>query len=243
MLHVNFDGMAIDLRNVLVVDDMESNCLLLGRRLEILGYSVSCVDSGPATLAYVEHTIPDIILLDFLMPQMNGVEVLRELRAAEATRDVPVIMVTGRAESEATVEALEAGADDYVLKPIDFDVLRARIDIQLAKRARAENLKRANAALDERVTLRSMALADLEGELKEEIQRRHVLEQRVEQLAEGSSELAAPCSGNQLAELLAELDGSFEAICTTAATGQRTDLTQLAEFRDLLAKARASITA
>ncbi|MCX7284884.1 MAG: response regulator [Novosphingobium sp.] len=142
-------------RRILVVDDMEANRAVLCRRLERFGYAVESVDSGAAALASIAQALPDMVLLDYMMPQMNGIEMLQILRRDLRTRDLPVIMVTARAESGATIEALGAGADDYVTKPIDFDVLRARIATHMDKRSSAEDLRRANAALDERVVLRS----------------------------------------------------------------------------------------
>jgi DNA-binding response OmpR family regulator len=96
-----------------------------------------------------------------MMPVMNGVEVVRVLRQDWQLATLPVIMVTARAESEAVVAALDAGADDYVTKPIDFEVLRARIETQLAKQRSSDQLKQANAALDERATMRVLAFDEL----------------------------------------------------------------------------------
>lgn len=226
---------------ILVVDDMEANRAVLARRLEKFGYSVICVDSGPAALALVNCTMPDIILLDYMMPQMNGIEVLHELRGHAKTREVPVIMVTARAEGDATIEALEAGADDYVTKPIDFDVLRARIETQLAKRKDASQLKRANAALDERVTLRAMALADLEEELKQEIGRRQDLERQLSGMpASGaaSSTPAATATGPVLAALLADMEAKYDSFFLAVTSGRTPNLAQMAEFRSLISRCR-----
>jgi len=235
-------------RTILVVDDMEMNRAVIGRRLEKLDYTVVGVDSGAAALAMLKQSQPDIMLLDFMMPQMNGIEVLRELRANASTRDLPVIMVTARAESEAIVEALAAGADDYVTKPIDFEVLRARIESQLGKRSDAAHLKRANAALDERITMRSMVLADLESELKDEIRRRQELEKKlaavpaeprpiqIEPVAASSDPSEVPEAGS--GSLLAEIALRFEAVFSAVMAGKNVNLAQMAELRSLIARAR-----
>ncbi|NRD89345.1 hypothetical protein C8024_07640 [Sphingopyxis sp. BSNA05] len=118
---------------ILVVDDVEANRALLCRRLGKAGFVAAAVDSGMAALQSIEESLPDIVLLDYMMPTMNGVEVLKQLRDRDATKSLPVIMVTARTEGEAVVEALSAGADDYVTKPIDFEVLCARMESQLSK--------------------------------------------------------------------------------------------------------------
>lgn len=230
-------------RSVLVVDDMEANRAVVARRLEKLGYMVTCVDTGPAALAMLKQWQPDVLLLDYMMPQMNGIEVLRELRSHAATRELPVIMVTARAESEAIVEALSAGADDYVTKPLDFDVLMARIETQLAKRLDAAHLQRANAALDERITMRSMVLADLECELKDEIRRRHELEKKL-----AATLPVAPLATSTLATdpavatLLDDIAERFEVVFATVVAGRNVNLAQMAELRGLLARARLNLS-
>ncbi len=229
---------------ILVVDDMEANRAVLARRLEKFGYSVISVDSGPAALALVARTMPEIILLDYMMPQMNGIEVLHELRGKNETREVPVIMVTARAEGEATIEALEAGADDYVTKPIDFDVLRARIETQLAKRKDASQLKRANAALDERVTLRSLTLADLEDELKQEIRRRQELERQLSvatapgAAASGATVPATASASPALAVLLSDLEAKYDSFFLAVTSGRTPNLAQMADFKSLISRCR-----
>lgn len=242
-----FSPQDASIATILVVDDMEANRAVLARRLEKFGYAVISVESGHAALALVARTIPDIILLDYMMPQMNGIEVLHELRAKAETQEVPVIMVTARAEGEATIEALEAGADDYVTKPIDFDVLRARIETQLAKRKDAHHLKRANAALDERVTLRAMALADIEDELKQEIQRRQALERQLSALPVAPSpEHAGPASAGPasapaspaLAVMLSDMEAKYDTFFAAVTSGRTPNLAQMADFKSLISRCR-----
>jgi DNA-binding response OmpR family regulator len=167
---------------ILVVDDVEANRTVVCRRLERLNYDIQSADGGEAALRIVDANAPDLILLDYMMPEMNGIDVLRELRTNSRGSDVPVIMLTARADAQTVVASLEAGADDYVSKPIDFDVLAARIEAQLQRRRQAANLKIANAALDERVTRRAMELSDLEEQLEIETQQRRVLQSEVERL-------------------------------------------------------------
>jgi DNA-binding response OmpR family regulator len=90
---------------------------------------------------------------------------LTELRSRLETVDLPVIVVTGRSDPEAAVQALAAGADDHVAKPFDFDVLHARIERTLARARRVTDLKRSNAALDARIAARAMELGEARAEL------------------------------------------------------------------------------
>ena len=240
-----FNHTDISMATILVVDDMEANRAVLARRLEKFGYDIACVDSGQAALSSVARALPDIVLLDYMMPRMNGIEVLRELRGNTTTREVPVIMVTARAEADVTIEALEAGADDYVTKPIDFDVLRARIETQLARCKGAHQLKRANAALDERVTLRSMALADLEGELTQEIRLRQDLERQLAGISASAGEPQkdttsppSPSVSPALVAMLSDMEERFDGFFAAMTSGRKPNLAQMAEFKGLIARCR-----
>ena len=217
---------------VLVVDDMAANRSVLCRQLELNNYHAISVDSGEAALELLARSLPDIVLLDYMMPNMNGIDVLRQLRSDPATADLPVIMVTARAENEATIEALEAGADDYVTKPIDFAVLRARIDTQLQKQGHASMLRMSNAALDEKVTMRSLILADLNGELEAEIALRKKLEQ---QLANRSAAPASAAAQASLADLpLAEISQKFDIVFDSIVAGKTPNLAVMYELKELL---------
>jgi len=169
-----------------VVDDVEGNRELLCRRLEPFGYDMHQVESGQAALDFIRGRKPDLMLLDYMMPAMNGVDVLNVLRQDWQISDVPVIMVTARAESDAVVKALDAGADDYVTKPIDFEILRARMETQLAKHRSRDQLRQVNAVLDERATMRVMAFDELKDELEREISHRRQAEKA---LAEAQASL------------------------------------------------------
>ena len=128
--------------SLLIVDDEEMNRDMLARRLEHKGYSVATADNGTKALAMVERHSFDLILLDVMMPDLNGLEVLGLLRRLHSPAELPVIMVTARDQSCDVVEALTLGSNDYVTKPIDFPVVLARIATQVAQ-------KRVHAALRE----------------------------------------------------------------------------------------------
>jgi diguanylate cyclase (GGDEF)-like protein len=119
---------------LLVVDDELLNRDALQRRLQRIGYRVVTADSGPSALAIAAAQRIDLVLLDVMMPGMDGLETLRQLRRSRSVSELPVIMVTAKDGSEDVVEALDAGANDYVTKPVDFAVAQARIRTQLTAR-------------------------------------------------------------------------------------------------------------
>ena len=119
---------------ILVVDDNASNRDILTRRLMRDGHQVVAADSGPAALELTSSHAFDLILLDLVMPEMNGYEVLRRLKAAEHTRHIPVIIISALDELDSVVRCIEAGAEDYLTKPFDPILLRARIRACLEKK-------------------------------------------------------------------------------------------------------------
>jgi len=129
---------------LLVVDDNEMNRDLLSRRLQRKGYSVELADGGEAALKAVEGDTFDLILLDIMMPDIDGMEVLTRLRETHSQTDLPIIMATAKNESSDIVAALKLGANDYVTKPLDFPVVHARVENALGRKRAAEALKAAN---------------------------------------------------------------------------------------------------
>ncbi len=155
------------LRTILAVDDSRTALSVLGKRLTELGFLVALCDNGPEALDLIAARGFDLVLIDMVMPGMSGLNMLGEIRGNRETADLPVIMITGRSDREAVVEALAAGADDYVAKPFDFDVLAARIERVIARGRRIAELKRSNAALDARIAARAMELGEARAELAE----------------------------------------------------------------------------
>ncbi|HLJ50650.1 MAG TPA: EAL domain-containing protein [Bryobacteraceae bacterium] len=119
---------------LLVVDDDPLNLDMLARRLSRLGYKVESAENGPRALDLIASGSFDLLLLDHNMPGMSGLEVLVTLRRSYSPLDLPIIIVTAVSDSQTTVDALNAGANDYVTKPVDFEVLLARMRSQLARR-------------------------------------------------------------------------------------------------------------
>ncbi len=113
--------------NLLIVDDDQINAKLLSKRLSKRGFIVTCVDNGQDCLDIIFKSPPDLVLLDNVMPELSGLEVLRLIRAVYSTIRVPVIMMTANTEVSDLVTALKDGANDYILKPVNIDIAEARI--------------------------------------------------------------------------------------------------------------------
>ena len=112
---------------LLVVDDNEMNRDMLSRRLSRRGHTVVMADNGQKALELIEQQSFDVVLLDIMMPGISGIEVLETIRQSYSASDLPVIMATAKADSEDVVAALKLGANDYVIKPLDFPIVLARV--------------------------------------------------------------------------------------------------------------------
>ena len=128
--------------SLLVVDDNELNRDMLSRRLGSRGFKVAVADGGAAALEMIEKQDFDLVLLDVMMPGLSGIDVLKRLRERWPESDLPVVMATARDATEDVVEALHLGANDYVTKPLDFAVVLARVETQLALRRQKLEIKR-----------------------------------------------------------------------------------------------------
>ena len=113
--------------HVLVVEDEEALATLLQYNLEKEGYAVSVATDGEEALVQVDERLPDLIVLDWMLPKVSGIEVCRRLRQRNETRNVPIIMLTARGEETDRVRGLDTGADDYLVKPFSMTELTARI--------------------------------------------------------------------------------------------------------------------
>ncbi|UUZ74849.1 response regulator [Polaromonas sp. P1(28)-13] len=137
---------------VLIVDDVPDNLSVLHDALDESGYTVLVATSGEAALQRAQQALPDIVLLDAMMPGMDGFEVAKRLKAMPETAHIPIIFMTGLTETEYLVAALEAGGVDYVTKPIKPKEVMARMGVHLqgARRARQEARQagQARSALD-----------------------------------------------------------------------------------------------
>ncbi len=120
--------------HILIVDDDPLNQRLLTKSLEGDGHRTTAVDNGFAAMTAFESDPPDVVLLDVLMPGLDGIEVLERMKADEQLRNIPVIMISGLEDSDSIVRCLEAGAEDYLPKPFDPAILRARIEAGLNRK-------------------------------------------------------------------------------------------------------------
>lgn len=222
---------------LLIVDDIADNRMVLTRRFERRGFVVEEASSGEEALTLISQREYDLVLLDVMMPDLDGVEVLRRLRADPKSANLPVIMVTARTASDDVVQALQVGADDYITKPVDFAVALARVNTQLTRR-RAElevlrtsaALKQTNEALEERVQERTRDLMRINQQLQEEVAQRQLSEEAIKFLAHHdaltglpnrilfreklSDAIAAIDNGDHVGLLFIDLDG-FKAVNDT----------------------------
>ncbi len=119
---------------ILIVEDEVDTLLPLRRALESEGYTVVEATDGPTALSLVEKEHPDLILLDLMLPEMDGYEVCRRLRSNPRTDFIPIIMLTARSDIKDKIEGMDLGADDYVTKPFNLQELKARIRMILRRR-------------------------------------------------------------------------------------------------------------
>ncbi len=175
---------------LLIVDDISDNRTVLKRRFERRGFDVSEAESGLIAIDLIERSQFDLVLLDVMMPGIDGMETLKRIRSRKSASALPVIMVTAKSESDNIVDALEQGANDYVTKPVDFAVALARVNTQLSRRRAEqqvalanEELRKANEDLERRVEERTHRLIDANQRLKEEIADREELQARSQYLA------------------------------------------------------------
>ncbi len=146
---------------ILVVDDHEDNVELLRVRLEAWGYQVDTAQDGQQALERIEASPPDLVLLDVMMPAVDGNEVARRVKQNPALPFIPIIMQTALDSTESKVEGLEAGADDYITKPIEFAELKARLRSMLRiKRLQEELEERERELLEANERLRHMSRTD-----------------------------------------------------------------------------------
>ncbi len=125
--------MSADQPSVLVIEDEPAQREVLSYNLEAEGYAVSRAETGDEALVLVAEVQPDVIILDWMLPGVSGIEICRRLKSSTATRNIPVIMLTARSEESDRVRGLETGADDYVVKPYSVVELMARVRTQLRR--------------------------------------------------------------------------------------------------------------
>jgi len=131
-------GWSMSRERILVVDDEEDLLELISYNLGKEGYRVECVASGEEAIATARNTLPDLIVLDLLLPRVDGLEVCRILKRDPKTQHVPIVMLTAKSEEADVVSGLELGADDYITKPFSPRVLMARVRAVLRRKSKAK---------------------------------------------------------------------------------------------------------
>ena len=150
---------------ILIVDDEPFNLDLLEQELAEQDYTIERANDGEEALQKVESFLPDVILLDYMMPKLNGIEVVKRLRQDERYKLIPVILVTAKGSLEDKVRGLDAGADDYVVKPFDSFELLARVRSMIRIKQLHDSLEELNRSLAEKVT-QQVAEIERMGRLK-----------------------------------------------------------------------------
>jgi two-component system cell cycle response regulator len=162
-----------DAPRILIVDDHPDNVEVIRVRLEARGYRTTCASDGEQALRLVAESPPDLILLDVMMPRMDGNEVARRIKADGSLPFIPIIMQTALDSTQNKVDGLSAGADGYVTKPIDFAELEARVEAMLRIKSLQDKLKMMTVT-DELTTLFNRRhLDELLGEMFEHSTRLH----------------------------------------------------------------------
>jgi CheY-like chemotaxis protein len=145
---------------ILIADDNHQNLQVLGTMLQDLDYDVAFSDSGPNALAIAAKLLPDLILLDVMMPEMDGFQVCRLLKHDAATWDIPVVFLTAKTDPQSILSGFDCGALDYITKPFNKNELQARVRTHVALRRSQRDLREKNEALqkalDEIKTLRGI---------------------------------------------------------------------------------------
>ena len=141
-------------KTILIVDDVPANLEVVSRHLESHGYRTVVAQSGKEGIERAELVRPNLILLDVLMPGVDGFETCRRLKASETTRDIPVVFMTALTDSADKLTGFEVGAVDYVTKPLDGAEVLARIDTHLSLSTLRRELERQNAQLREEIAAR-----------------------------------------------------------------------------------------
>lgn len=138
-------------KKILIVDDDPFNLDLLEQELEEEGYTMERANDGEEALQKVESFMPDVILLDYMMPRMDGIEVVKRLKDHERHKSIPVILLTAKAAPEDKVRGLDAGADDYVVKPFESFELLARVRSMMRLKQMHDSLEEWNLTLEQKV--------------------------------------------------------------------------------------------
>lgn len=151
--------------NILIIDDNPENLRLLSRMLIRRGYEVRQALNGMIALRAIEIQLPDIVLLDIMMPQMDGYEVCKQIKNNPETADIPVIFLSALDEVQNKIKGFAAGGADYITKPFQFDEVLVRVQNQLSLQFARQRIVKLNTELEQRVKERTQELEDVHAQL------------------------------------------------------------------------------
>lgn len=164
---------------ILIVDDIPDNLRLLSTTLTNQGYKVRCAKNGSIALMGARNDLPNLILLDINMPDMNGYKVCEQLKADELTSDIPVIFLSAQDDIQDKVKAFTMGGADFIGKPFQVEEVLARVKNQLALQSANAEIRNLNEELEQRVRERTSQIESANRILKQEIFQRHQLESKL----------------------------------------------------------------
>src|SRR5580700_12169239 len=154
---------------ILVVDDVADNVDILQMRLESQGYEVVTAGDGVEALEKTRELRPDLILLDIMMPKMDGIETVKRLKADASLPFIPVILVTAKADGADVVAGLESGGDDYLTKPVDHAALSARVRAMLRIKALHDTVQEQARRLEDQAGELALWNKDLEARVEAQL--------------------------------------------------------------------------
>ena len=209
--------------HILVVDDNAANLDILCARLRSRGYEILTAEDGEQALARATAEKPDLILLDVMMPKIHGVEVCRRLKADQSLPFMPIIMVTAKADSKDIVAGLEAGADDYLTKPVDQAALVARVKSMLRIKALHDTVQEQSRKLETQAAELAEWNRDLERRIQEKVSenerigrlKRFVAPQIADVIVSSGDEALLESHRREITVVFADLRG-FTAFSETA---------------------------
>jgi len=155
---------------VLIVDDVLQNLQVIGTALMDAGYEISMATNGQQCLEMLETIYPDLILLDIMMPEMNGYEVCKAIKSNEIWKEIPIIFLTAKTETKDILEAFKVGGSDYVTKPFNQAELLARVNTHITLRKSKDSLLLINNRLKDVMQNYQTTLDLIEGDILSKIQ-------------------------------------------------------------------------
>ncbi|MFN6481627.1 MULTISPECIES: EAL domain-containing protein [unclassified Nostoc] len=180
---MNYDHLDPDKKDILIIDDMADNLRVLSSILTREGYNVRKALNWQMALTATQTLLPDLILLDIMMPEVDGYEICQTFKASELTADIPVIFISALDDVFDKVKAFKAGGVDYITKPFEFQEVLVRVQNQLALRSARLEILKLNVELEHRVKERTGELEKTLQKLQEEINSRQKLQSQLLDIA------------------------------------------------------------